>query len=180
MIGTITELIRNECDEEPSEDEWSKWAEEAANNEEEDDRLKEEEFKRFEDFNAFSSVDRPEAKSRPLSMTWVIEKRSGVNKARFCTRPLGREPRKADDAYTPTPFPTTIRVLLIMASLRNYEARFFDMPRAFSPNTHSGECLGGSTGGVDQEARERKQYLAHELHHLRFAGGDGGYRFAFR
>ena len=90
MIGAITELARNEC-EEPAEEEWSQAAEEP--NEEEDDQLKEDEFKRFEDFNAFTAVDRSEAKTRPLSMTWVIEKRSGVKKARLCARPLGREPR---------------------------------------------------------------------------------------
>ena len=128
MVGAITELARNEC-EEPAEEEWSNAADEP--NEEEDAKLKEDEFKRFEDFNAFTAVDRSEAKTRSLSMTWVIEKRSGVKKARLCARPFGREPRRADDVYTPTPFPTTTRVLLIMASLRNFEVRFFDVSRAF-------------------------------------------------
>ena len=116
MIASVTGIARNECEEKPEED---KGQNEEALTSNREDELKQEEIDRFVSFDAFTAVERSSATSKPLSMTWVIEKRSGEWKARLCARPFGREPRQADDVYTPTPFPTTIRVLLIMSKVRN-------------------------------------------------------------
>ena len=124
-IAAVEKLARNEC-EETAVEMTAEWP-----SEEQQLQLKFEEFDRFEEFEAFTPVPRGDARRRPLSMVWVIEQRSGTWKARLCARPFGRPSKLADEVCCPTPFPSTIRVLLALASVRNYAAKIFDVSRAF-------------------------------------------------
>jgi hypothetical protein len=93
--------------------------------------IKKEELDRLEEFKAYDAVPRSSAQSKVLSLTWVMEQRSGEWRARLCARPFGKVPRPKDELYTPTPFPSTIRAMLVYAHLHGLAVRFFDVRRAF-------------------------------------------------
>ena len=93
--------------------------------------IKNEELDRLDEFRAYDPVPPAEAQSKVLSLTWVIEQRSGEWRARLCARPFGKALRPNDELYTPTLFPSTIRALLVHAHLHGLAVRFFHVRRAF-------------------------------------------------
>ena len=93
--------------------------------------IKHEELERLDEFRAYDAVPRADALTKILTLTWVMEQRSGEWRARLCARPFGKAPRPKDELYTPTPFPSTIRALLVYAHLNGLAVRFFDVRRAF-------------------------------------------------
>ena len=127
----IAELERNEEEDEEIEEELQDaWEDHLTDCKEYE--IKNEELKRLEDYEVYWAVPRSEAKTRPLSLVWVIEKRSGLWKARLCARPFGKvKTRTKDQLYTPTPFPVTVRALLIYAHMYDNKVRIFDVHRAF-------------------------------------------------
>ena len=127
MIAAVEGLNKSDCeDEQPTIDMKNNQPDEKTLEE-----IKNAELERFKEYNVYTAVPRSSARGKILTMTWVIEQRSGERKARLCARPFGKAPRHADEVYCPTPFPSTIRVLLALAAVRNYAVRFFDVSRAF-------------------------------------------------
>ena len=109
----IDAIIANEA---PAEDaEHAVDDEVLANQPSEEDAAKEAELQRWDEYGAYSIVSRESAESRPLSLVWVLETRSGELKARLCARPFGREPKSKDELYCPTPCPATVKLLLVLA-----------------------------------------------------------------
>ena len=77
-------------------------------------------------------MQRDKATTRPLTTTWVVEKRSGIVKARLCLRPFGRPAKYTkDELYSPTPLGATMKALLVRAHVRGDAIVFFDVSRAF-------------------------------------------------
>ena len=93
--------------------------------------IKHEELERLDEFRAYDAVPRADALMKILTLTWVMEQRSGEWRARLCARPFGKATRPKDELYTPTPFPSTIRALLVYAHLNGLAVRFFEVRRAF-------------------------------------------------
>ena len=127
----IAELERNEEEPDDVETELQDAWEDQLTPEKEME-IKGDELTRLEDYAVYWAVPRKDAKTRPLSLVWVIEKRSGIWKARLCARPFGKaKTRTKDQLYAPTPFPVTVRAMLIYAHLYNRKVKIFDVHRAF-------------------------------------------------
>ena len=95
-----------------------------------------EELGRFDEYDAVIEVQRDKATTRPLTTTWVVEKRSGIVKARLCLRPFGRPAKYTkDELYSPTPLGATMKALLVRAHVRGDAIVFFDVSRAFRSAT---------------------------------------------
>ena len=126
-IMALLPELRESCNEEaPTIDETVEWTPP-----DDELRAKEAEFQRLEDFAGYSVWPRGSNASKLLTLTWVMEWRSGELKARLCARPFGRQKKPRDELFCPTPMPSSIRALLILAALRGYVVRFFDISRAF-------------------------------------------------
>ena len=85
-----------------------------------------EEIETWGTFNAYERVTH-ELWMRAMSMVWVDK----PEKSRLCVRGFERKLYGADELYTPTPFPVSMQVLLVIAWCESLVVRRFDVCRAF-------------------------------------------------
>ncbi len=62
-----------------------------------------------------------------MSLVWVDK----PDKSRLCVRGFQRKLYDSDALYTPTPFPASVSLLLVVPQTENLRARRFDVCRAF-------------------------------------------------
>ncbi|CAK0858494.1 unnamed protein product [Prorocentrum cordatum] len=89
------------------------------------------EFDRLEDFRAKIDIQRTDVDGPLPTTTWVDEARAEGVKSKVCARPFTMPKEPKDILYTPTPGASTLRIVLALATIMGWKAKFFDISRAF-------------------------------------------------